>query len=183
MSKFAMEPVEAICMECEGTFLKTHSRQNYCSEICRLESKLEDGENGCRNYTGALFKSGYGAVRVAGKTMTAHRLMYTLRKGDPGELFVCHTCDNRKCANIDHLFLGTCADNTHDMINKGRQQDYSAMQRGEDRYNASVTNEIAREIKRRALSGERNVDLAKAFGVTESFVSGLRHGRVWKHIT
>ena len=38
----------------------------------------------------------------------------------PDELGVCHKCDNRKCINPDHLFLGTAMDNAHDRDRKGR---------------------------------------------------------------
>lgn len=36
-------------------------------------------------------------------------------------LRVLHRCDNPPCYNSEHLFIGTQADNIHDMCNKGRQ--------------------------------------------------------------
>lgn len=38
------------------------------------------------------------------------------RKG----LSLLHSCDNRKCCNVDHLSLGTHSQNMLDMITKGR---------------------------------------------------------------
>lgn len=80
-------------------------------------------ENGCIEWTGGKFKTGYGKLRNSdGKTAYAHRESYALKFGKiPNGMFVCHKCDNRKCINPDHLFLGTAKDNFVDMVNKGRR--------------------------------------------------------------
>ena len=63
-------------------------------------------------------------VQVGGRTSTkwrVTRLIWTVKKGPIlGDKWVLHTCDNPACININHLFLGTAADNTADMIAKGR---------------------------------------------------------------
>lgn len=52
---------------------------------------------------------------------TAHRFIYRISVGPiPKGMCICHKCDNRRCINKDHLFLGTAADNVADMMAKGR---------------------------------------------------------------
>lgn len=79
-------------------------------------------KNQCRNFIGPIDKKGYGRVGYKGLVVYAHRLSWILTYGEiVNGLCVCHKCDNCKCINPDHLFLGTHKDNTQDMIRKGRR--------------------------------------------------------------
>ena len=86
-----------------------------------FESRIEKDGNNCWNWTKGLTTRGYGKIKFAGKSTTAHRVSWLKYKGQiPDGLLVCHHCDNCKCVNPDHLFIGTAMDNNQDMMRKGR---------------------------------------------------------------
>lgn len=86
----------------------------------RFWAKVQKTDS-CWLWVGANNGQGYGALKVSGRNVRAHRYAYTLHKGPiPEGLCVCHTCDVRNCVNPDHLWIGTMADNNLDKEIKGR---------------------------------------------------------------
>ena len=78
------------------------------------------GTGECWNWVAAIDTSEYGAFKYNGKKVNSHRMAWFLTYGDFPDLLVLHSCDNRKCCNPNHLFLGTYRDNVKDMISKNR---------------------------------------------------------------
>lgn len=90
------------------------------TDICLFWMQVKKSGH-CWEWQGGLTQSGYGRLYLNGKMVRAHRISYFLHKGDIKEKnIICHSCDNPKCVNPEHLWQGSSKDNVQDMIRKGR---------------------------------------------------------------
>lgn len=129
---------------------------------------------GCWDWTGAKNKDGYGTIKLSGKAVYVHRLAWELNKGPiPPGMLVCHECDNRLCVRIDHLFLGTVAENNEDMLGKGRYQ------HGERHSLAKLSDKKVARILARSSSQRK---FAREFGVSRKTIERVQYGETWKHV-
>jgi hypothetical protein len=93
--------------------------KNTTRDFWNKVNKKSDDE--CWEWEGIILPSGYGQFKMNYIDYRAHRLAYELTHSSiPKGLLVCHSCDNRKCCNPKHLWLGTTQDNTQDRANKNR---------------------------------------------------------------
>lgn len=86
----------------------------------KFVNKKNDDE--CWEWKGSVTKSrGYGQIGFDNTIKGAHRVSWEIHYGEiPDEMCICHHCDNSKCVNPFHLFIGTRSDNMQDMLHKGR---------------------------------------------------------------
>ena len=142
-------------------------------------SKFIKKENSCWEWNGDLLK-GYGFMWDGEKFCGAHRYSYNLFKGKiPNGFLVCHTCDNRKCVNPNHLWLGTNQDNMDDMAKKGRRKGKLT---GEKHPQHKLKEKEVLEIKKLYLKGTKIVKLAKLFKVSHSSISSIIYGQNWSYL-
>jgi len=168
-------------------FLSTDQLESVRS---RLYSRSIRVASGCLEWQGATPGGRYGMIGAGRRNgrmemFQTHRIAYALAYGDPGELCVCHHCDNPKCIDPLHLFLGTHKDNMQDMSIKGRSGKGSGRPigsdglKGEDSPVSKLTDDQVimifydKRIQR---------EIASEFKVHQSLVSLIKNKKLWRHI-
>jgi hypothetical protein len=162
------------------------------SKLEKLESIKKSFEKdvirkeGCWDWSGKIAKSGYGAMTLNFQYNigNAHRASWIIHKGIiPKGKQVCHSCDNRKCTNPEHLWIGTAKDNAQDREIKGRSNNTPPpVKRGSSNGNSSLDESSVVEIKRLLKEGESLAEIARKYGVTKTGIYHIKKGNCWKHI-
>lgn len=139
----------------------------------------------CWLWTGYVHRQrgGYGSFCVRrGYAVQAHRAAWMLTHGAlPDGLCVLHRCDVPPCVNPDHLFVGTHADNTADMLAKGRWK-APQVPIGEAHYRAKLTAEAVRRLRADRGAGARLSTLAARYGCSLPQAHRVVRRVAWKHV-
>lgn len=161
------------CARCAADF-NGWPAAKYCSSKCRILTFTVPSQSGCWEWTGKKNRSGYGQLNYNKAVLIASRVSFEAWRGPiEAGLCVCHTCDNRGCVNPDHLFLGTVADNSADMVAKQRHS------HGETHAFAKFTENEVRAI---LTSKAPTKALARSLGVSPRTIHSIRSGRTWRHL-
>lgn len=148
--------------------------------------------DGCILWNGSAGKHGHGVFFIMSSKnpingfgrkglIYAHRasLMIFRETKVDNDLCVCHKCDNPRCVNPDHLFIGTQQDNIKDMFEKKRWRGFPPM-KGKENPNSKLCEQDIVNIRKSSLSGRQ---LAKKYFVTPANISSIKSGKTWKHVS
>jgi len=129
-------------------------------------------DNDCWEWVGYVENCGYGRMCFDYRNHLVHRVVYELIYGPiPEGMLICHHCDNKKCCNPKHLFLGTQGDNMRDMWKKYREG---------NGLRKLTTNHVV-EIRKLYLTGKYyQWELGEMFGVDQSNICDIINNKIWR---
>lgn len=165
------------CRFCAEPFIPKHGNATYCSPDCYMSgSTTRDEKTGCHLWAGGVDGSGRPHAHWNGKRRKAHIMAFTIAGGVlPEGYLLRHLCNNARCCNPLHLKVGTHVENMADKAASG-------IVAGENNYNATLTDEQARDVYRRRGSGSAAA-VAAALGVTPSVVHRIWSGTSYARAT
>lgn len=142
------------------------------------KSVAERDRSSCWEWPFYRSSAGYGKCQFQGERWSAHAAALVLDgrpKPDPPNHFALHSCDNPPCVNPAHLRWGTAAENTADMLNRGRLNP----PKGTRNHSAKLTENQVLAIRKDA----RPVRVIAAdYGVKPDAITKIRNRRRWAHL-
>lgn len=188
------------CPICKKEHIKVAKE---CSSKCKILNRHKI-ENECWQWIGKINNAGYGEFveGINGKKIIhlSHRKSYEIFKGEiPKGLCVCHSCDNKKCCNPEHLWVGTQKENIQDAKRKGRLPDQKGRKhteetkkkfkfrkgpdkKGEKHHMAKLTENDVREIKKLLETKIKRNEILKMFKITRPYLYAIKSKKAWPHL-
>jgi hypothetical protein len=154
---------------CGGTPTRGRYLRGHCNKAPHPSERIFEQDRGftspCWLWQGTVASTGYGQIRHSvagyGRTLMAHRFFWEQRNGPvPEGLDLDHLCRVRACCNPDHLEPVTRREN----VLRGSR--------------TKVTDDEAREIRRRREAGESCADIAADYPIGPSGVRAIASGQV-----
>ncbi len=166
------------CPICKSIFIGMSPE---CSRKCKIMNRTI--RKNCWEWQGKINESGYGCFQENMDKkriyLSAHRVSYEEYVGKISEgMCVLHRCDNPKCCNPEHLWLGTPQDNVKDRQNKGRGAD----SRGEKHARCKLTEIDVLKIRKMFSDGIMQKDIAKIYNLHNVSISDICTRKNWQHI-
>jgi hypothetical protein len=150
------------------------------------------GDDSCWLWQRGKSTAGYGVSWHIDKVWYTHRLSYEIAYGPiPPGLMVLHSCDTPACCNPAHLRTGTQADNMRDRQERGRTPSGDrhrsvlypeSVLRGEQIWNAKLTAQDVRDIRRQHRDGKPQAAIARHYGMSNMAIHDIVRGRNWRHV-
>lgn len=157
--------------------------------VKRFWARVSDpDEKGCTTWMGARFVSGYGDIgkcrmsESLGGIRFAHQVSWIIQVGPlTNGLILMHSCDNPPCVALAHLSEGTQAQNLMDARLKGRLKPPPGISLpGESNPASKLTEVDVYAIRSILASGTyTQLEIARAFGVSQSCISFINGGQTW----
>jgi hypothetical protein len=129
---------------------------------------VRNDKTGCLVWQGPTSNKGYGLIQFSGKLRKVHRQIFIEANGET-DLHVLHTCDNRRCCELAHLYPDT---NDQNILDKCLR----------DRSGKKLNIAKVKEIKRMLREGSTQAEIAARFGVHQCQISKIKRGITWGHV-
>lgn len=171
----------------QSLYAKVKPKETGLTDKERFEKRIIKNEvSGCWIWQGFIASHGYGTFALHGeRPMLAHRAAWRIYKGEiPKDqkykyntACVAHHCDNRRCVNVEHLFLTGWKGNMQDALAKGLHG-YGWVP-GSKNGNSKLTEEKVKKI----LADPRSLEeIGADYGVHAATISRIKLRQTWMHL-
>lgn len=167
-------PSKPVMRPCADGITRPRRRRMTVEELSEWVWRMafKNTQTGCWEWMGTVNSWGYGVFKVA-ESWLAHRFAAFCVLGHLPDLLVLHSCDNPKCINPSHLWLGTNKDNSDDKVRKGRQSFLAPDKNGSAKLSWSDVAEIRS-------SGMTTRQVMDRYGLTQAAAYKVRLCKTWK---